>query len=115
MRRVAAEIFRTLVEEPFAATIDPQGAAIGREQQLHRLEAEVLVILAIGWLTQQVLVAKVRALVINARAGRKPPASERDRQPDHVVGVQQVVRFTAEVELREHAGAEPELEAVAGL
>src|SRR6186713_2398775 len=115
MRRIGAEIFRTLVEEPFTATIDPHRAAIGREQPLHRLEAEVLAVLTVGWFAQQVFVAKVRALVIDAHARREPSAAERERQPNHVIGVQQVVRRSAEVELREHAGAECELETVAGM
>src|SRR5436309_3073845 len=63
--------------------------------------------------TQKKLVSQVRALMIEANSRRGIPLSHRQRYTDEVVRVDQIVRRGAEIELREYASGEAELDAVA--
>src|SRR5215475_12502927 len=54
----------------------------------------------------------MRALMVGAQAPRKPSVAERERKPDHVVRIQQIVRRRAHVELGEYGTSDPQLNPV---
>src|SRR6478672_10720875 len=56
----------------------------------------------------------MRALVIDARTAGERSGAKRERQSDHVIGVDQIVRRRAQIELREHGTRDAELDPVAG-
>ena len=99
-------------EDLFGADVEPQRTDFLRHQEFDRLEREVLAndLLA----AEQVFVAEMRALVIQLGAEAEAVAAERQRKPDDVVGVDQIVRRRAQVELGEDAADDVELEAFQG-
>ena len=60
-------------------------------------------------LTEDEFVPQVRALVIEPQAPRELPAPHRERQPDQIVGVDQVERRCVEIELGVDRAVEREL------
>src|SRR5687768_7987330 len=53
--------------------------------------------------------------MVNPEPRRKSATPNRDRKADDIVGVDEIVRVGIEIELREHATGDAELDAVAGL
>src|SRR5688572_29394625 len=100
---MATAPLRRTVEQPLTAAIQPKRAGINRDEPVERLVRDLLDILKVRCFASQVTVAQVRALVIDPHATREPAESERERDPDDVVGVEQVVG-TRDVKLREDSG-----------
>ena len=100
-------------EDLLAPHVRPKRSELLRYQQLHRLEREVLAndILA----AEKVFIPQMRALVIQLRPDAEAVAAERQRHADDIVGVDQIVRRRAHVELREDAADDVELEALTGV
>src|SRR5688572_23225491 len=100
-------------EDAFSTAVQPQRTELLRQQELERLERQVLANDLIA--AEQVFVTKVGALVIQLRAEAEAISPERQRKAEDVVGIDQIVRGRAEVELGEDAADDIKLEAFAGV
>src|SRR5436190_17858880 len=97
VRHLCLEPLGLLIEEVLTTAVEAEHRHVVGKDQLAGLEAEVL---ALGMIrAKQELVAQMRALVIDAAARGESSVPIGHRQPDRVIGVDQVVRDTAQVEL----------------
>ncbi len=88
-------------EDPFGADVDAEHTDFLRHEELDRLEREILANDLVA--AQQVLVAEMRALVIQLRSKAEAVSSKRQRQAEDIVRIDQIVRWRTEIELREDA------------
>src|SRR5688572_20648527 len=96
MQQRLLEVLRLTAEEILAATVHAQRTTIERDDQLGRLEREVLALEVRVVLAEEKLVADVGALVIDPKTSGERARPNRDGQADHVIGVDQIVRGDVE-------------------
>src|SRR5688572_17328399 len=84
------EVLRLATEEILAAAVHAKRTAIERDDQLGRLEREVLALEVRVVFAEKKLVPDVGALMIDAEASRERARPNRDGQADHIVGVDQI-------------------------
>jgi hypothetical protein len=113
VRDVALEVLRVAAQEVFPSRVNAERPTVEREDHLRGLERDVLALERRVVLAQQELVAQVRALMVEPQARGERTASHRDRKPDDVIGVDQIVGRLVEIELGEHAALEAHLKTVA--
>jgi hypothetical protein len=107
LHRPRTDIRGILVEEVAAARIQAEHILdVVGEQEIDLLVAEVD---PVGLRPQEELVAEVTALVEHAKHRGEVVVADREREPDEIVGVDQVERARTEVEDRKDAGEQTDL------
>ena len=89
------------------AGVGPKHTDFLRDEHLHRLERQILA--DDLFIAKKVFVAQMRTLVVQLRAHAEAVATERDRQPDEVIRIDQIVG-RSEIELGEDAPDDIQLE-----
>ena len=105
--RPGLEVLRVAADDVSRSPVHPEPVGhLVREPQVHGLVAEVH---ALDPVLDQELVAKMRALVEEARQRREVACPVREREAHDVVGVDEVARRRVHVEEAEDAGLDPDL------
>src|SRR5688572_21527053 len=99
MQTGGVQLVGDVMEQVLSAQVAAPAADIERSQELDGLEAQVLAIG--GNLAQEYGVTQVRALMVDPQSEGVGAVAVREREPNRVIGIDQIVRWRIQIELGE--------------
>src|SRR5262245_54460806 len=99
---------RLAPENLFTAAVQAHHADLLRHDQLDRLEGKIFAVDVC--VTKQVLVAKMRALVVDPDTCAEAGTAERHGQTDQIIRIDQIVGGARQIELRENTARHVQLQ-----